>query len=96
MLKSRAAMPIARLRAVVNMMAPRTNNSISLQDIAAPAMRPQPSRGLVERSRLSLVTRARMMIAGEWYAAKAEARRFTSCAGETAAAIRQFCGVRVF
>ena len=34
-------MPIARLRAVVDMMAPRTNNSISLKDIAAPAIKPR-------------------------------------------------------
>jgi hypothetical protein len=31
-----------------------------------------------------------MMIAGDWYAVKAEARQFTSRADETAAAMRRF------
>ena len=77
------------------MMAPMTSNRISVKDIAHQAMRLQPAVAAGACSRREMVTLARMMIADECYAAKAEAGLFTTSAGETEAGIRHLCADRI-
>jgi hypothetical protein len=69
---------------------------MSVKDITAPsAMRPRPSvtaRAWSNARAGEGVTRAGMMITDECYAARAEAGRFTSSAGDTAATFGLLCG----
>jgi hypothetical protein len=76
-------MPITRLKAAANMMAPIMSNKSSVKDIVHRAMRPEPAvtAGAWSDPHFEVVTFARVIIARECYVAKAQEEQFTSSTG---------------